>query len=161
MNIEHAWAAGFWDGEGCVSLTYRQYSKNTPKIPRIMVQIAQVDRRVLDRFQKAVGFGEVLGPYKQRNENSQPYYVWRVEGNTHLLMIRNKLAPYLGEVKLKQMDNALTARKEWEDTATCLVHGTRLTVTTRGTWRCVTCLSEAGKKAAAARWGRKEGDANV
>lgn len=156
LDTDYAWAAGFWDGEGCVSLTYRQFSKNTPRIPRIVVQIAQVDRRVLDRFQQIVGYGNVLGPYEQVNKNAKDYYVWRVEGVLHLAKIRDMLSPYLSEIKLKQMNDALKARQDWENTATCFVHGDRLVVTTRGTWRCTKCLSEAGVKAAEARWGGKD-----
>jgi len=156
-DTDYAWAAGFWDGEGCVSLTYRQWSENTPRIPRIVVQVAQVDRRVLDRFQSVVGYGNVLGPYKPRSNNAQPYHVWRVEGVPHLQRMRDLLAPYLGEVKLNQMDIALEARRVWEKTATCLVHGTRLVENVSGgRWNCPACLSDAGKKAAKARWGSKD-----
>lgn len=155
-NVDYAWAAGFWDGEGCVSLTYRQFSKNTPKIPRIVVQVAQVDRRVLDRLQNILGYGNVIGPYSPRTKNSQPYYVWRVEGVPNLSKIREKLSPYLGEIKLKQMDDALKARQVWEETATCLVHKTRLEQSTSGQWRCKECLSAAGKKRAAARWKKEK-----
>lgn len=154
-----AWAAGFWDGEGCVSLSYRQYSENTPKIPRIVVQIAQIDTRVLKRFQNIVGYGNILGPYKPKNKNSKPYWVWRVEGNLHLKSIREMLSPYLDEIKLHQMDRALNARKEWEDNAVCLVHNTRLEqVSSGGRWRCRACLSDAGKKRARVMWPSKEGD---
>lgn len=50
---EMAWAAGFFDGEGCFSYSRKVY---TPTIA-----IAQVDRQVLDRFRAAVGIGKVYG----------------------------------------------------------------------------------------------------
>lgn len=155
-ETDFAWAAGFWDGEGCVSLTYRQYGENTPKIPRIVVQVSQVDRRVLDRLRTILQYGSVLGPYNPKTKNSQPYYVWRVEGVPHLQKIRTMLFPYLGEVKLTQMDNALEARKIWEETATCFVHETRLEQTNAGRWRCRRCLSDAGKKRATAQWAARK-----
>ena len=157
-DTDYAWAAGFWDGEGCVSLTFRQFSDSTPAIPRIVVQVAQVDRRVLDKFKNIVDYGNVLGPYAPRTKNSQPYYVWRVEGVPHLKTIRDHLAPFLSVVKLEQIDSALEARLNWEQNAHCHTHGDKITQTTAGTWRCATCLSEAGKKAAIARWGSKEND---
>ena len=147
MNIEHAWAAGFWDGEGCVSVSH----KGKHSSPRIVVQIAQVDRRVLDRFQAAVGYGNVLGPYTHKNKNAQPYYIWRVEGVPHLNKIRDILSPYLGEVKLAQIDKALEERRVWEETATC-DKGHRLSRSPKGHWRCAECQSEQGKKNATARW---------
>lgn len=55
-------------------------------------------------------------------------------------------------------DKVRVAAFESGDTAKCFVHDIRLTATSRGTWRCADCLSEAGKKAASARWGRMEND---
>lgn len=151
MNTDYAWAAGFWDGEGNVSLTYR----GAHKIPRIMVQVAQVDREVLDRFQRIVGFGNVLGPYEPRTKNSRPYHVWRVEGVTHLRALRDLISPWLGTEKTNQIDTALKARLVWEQTGTC-VKGHRLSQSAKGHWRCHTCQSELGKRNATARWGTKE-----
>ena len=160
-DTDAAWAAGFWDGEGNVSLTYRQFGPNTPKIPRVVIQVAQVHTEVLEKFQSIIGMGKINGPYKPKTKNSQPYYVWRLEGVPHLNGFRKIIAPYLGSIKLKQIDDAIFARKNWEENARCLVHDTRLEVSSRGTWRCKQCLSDAGKRSAAARWAREEGDANV
>ena len=154
MSTDYAWAAGFWDGEGCVSLTHRQHGYSSTPVPRIVVQVAQVDRRVLDRLQSILGYGNILGPYKPKTKNSQPYYVWRVEGVKHLSTIRDMLSPYLGEVKLEQMDAALEARKVWEETATCS-SGHRLSQSEKGHWRCFPCQSEHGKRNMAARWAKE------
>lgn len=152
-ETDRAWAAGFWDGEGCVSLTYRSYGYSTNPIPRIVVQVAQVDRRVLDKFQKIMGYGNILGPYKPKTKNSNPYYVWRVEGNTHLQEIFDILGPYLSEAKTEQMQRALDARKHWEETATC-AEGHRLSKSNKGHWRCFECQSKQAKKNMAARWAK-------
>lgn len=151
METEYAWAAGFWDGEGCVSLTFRGPS-NTP---RVVAQVAQVDREVLDKFSRIMGVGNVLGPYPARHENSQPYFCWRVEGAPHLRQIRDKLCQYLGSIKLEQIDNALQVRKNWEESA-CCEKGHRLSLSPRGHWRCEPCQSERGKANAAARWARQK-----
>ncbi len=153
-DTDRAWAAGFWDGEGCVSLTHRAYGYSSNPIPRIVLQIAQVDRRVLDKFQRIMGYGNVLGPYKPKTKNSSPYYVWRVEGNKNLQPIFELLAPYLSEAKTEQMQRALDARRYWEETATCQL-GHRLSKSDKGNWRCFECQSEKGKKNAAARWSGK------
>lgn len=147
--VDFAWAAGFWDGEGCVSLTYRNGQ------PRIVVQVAQVDREVLDKFCSIMEFGNVLGPYFQTNENAQPYYVWRVEGNTHLQRLKMRIGPWLGTVKLDQINKALKARKEWEDTAQCS-KGHRLSKSPKGHWRCAECQSVQGKINATARWAKQK-----
>jgi hypothetical protein len=59
---ELAWAAGLFDGEGCFSYTERAGFG--------VATISQVDRRVLDRFQRAVGgLGKVYGPYASRSSD--------------------------------------------------------------------------------------------
>jgi hypothetical protein len=53
---ELAWAAGFFDGEGCFSFT--------TKAGYGAAAIGQVDRAPLERFQAAVGgLGKIYGPY--------------------------------------------------------------------------------------------------
>lgn len=49
---ELAWAAGFFDGEGCTSVSKVWGAQRTP-VPRI--SIAQTDPRPLERFHRAVG----------------------------------------------------------------------------------------------------------
>lgn len=153
MNTNYSWAAGFWDGEGCVSLSYR----GAHRIPRIVLQVAQVDREVLDKFQSIMEVGNVLGPYPARNSNSQPYHVWRVEGVPHLSSFKTKLEPYLGTQKKNQIEAALAARADWELNGKCSL-GHRLSQSAKGHWRCATCQSEQGKRNATARWGSKEND---
>ena len=55
---ELAWAAGFFDGEGCFSYTEKaRYGVAT---------ITQADIRPLDRFKTAVRVGNVYGPYDKK-----------------------------------------------------------------------------------------------
>lgn len=150
-DVDYAWAAGFWDGEGNVSVTFIGPHKR----PRLVVQIAQVQKELLDRFQKIVEFGNVLGPYEPRTKNSQPYYVWRVEGVTHLESLYEKIGYYLSHPKRWQMNEALKIRKQWELWGRCQ-KGHRLSKSPKGHWRCAECQSEQGKKNATARWGSKE-----
>lgn len=101
MNThELAWAAGFFDGEGCVSLlksgrhTYPQ------------VGISQVDRMVLDRVTEAVGFGKVYGPYKTPRK---PQYLYSVYGFEKTQALMAFLWPWLSPVKRAQFKRILYA----------------------------------------------------
>ena len=56
---ELAWAAGFFDGEGCTlcrkpKTGYRQLS----------FEVAQNEISTLRRFESALGFGSISGPYR-------------------------------------------------------------------------------------------------
>lgn len=64
MNREElAWAAGFFDGEGCFS-----YSKSGQYV---CVSIGQTVREPLERFKLAVGLGVIYGPYSSDRYQSR------------------------------------------------------------------------------------------
>lgn len=83
---ELAWAAGFYDGEGCTSNGY----------DRIRCTIGQKERTTLDRFVKAIGFGNVRGPYAVGNR----YVVCYNREKARIVL--NMLWPYLCEPKRSQ-----------------------------------------------------------
>ena len=65
---ELAWAAGFFDGEGCF-LSSIQISHNSP-YRNINANLAQKERAVLLRFRNIVGFGNIGKP----NKNNASYW---------------------------------------------------------------------------------------
>lgn len=72
QEIEIAWAAGFWDGEGCC---YRGKGGD------LRMSISQCSPEPLERFQKAIGFGNVTGPYGYPDKPEwRPAWFWRVQG---------------------------------------------------------------------------------
>ena len=91
MNTETAWAAGFFDGEGCVSSTVSRNGKGY-RYAQINVSIGQVHREVLDRFCVAVGMGKVYGPYL-KSGNRQPQWRWDVSGVTKIRALLAILLP--------------------------------------------------------------------
>ena len=95
--LEQSWAAGFFDGEGCVFL-HRQKDR---KARSVRLDIAQTDRRVLDRFLSAVGHGKVYGPYPGSNKgkNNQDYWRYTCCAKEHVNDVLNQLWPFLSEQK--------------------------------------------------------------
>jgi len=88
-----AWAAGLFEGEGCV-----YSSTQTPPQPRL--QIRMCDRGPLDRFCLIVGYGKVHGPYKTHKTgetnkgNWRDNYSWQVHGQPATEVAR-LIFPYL------------------------------------------------------------------
>ena len=103
-EIELSWAAGFFDGEGCVC--YSRHN-NRSCYGRIDVSISQVDRRVLDRFIQATALGHITGPYATQLGRSQ----WRygLTRYTSIKQLYDLLCPYLSEVKLEQFRQCFSA----------------------------------------------------
>lgn len=100
-DIELAWAAGFFDGEGTVSQTT---AKGTHK-RYLIVRLAQTDRRPLERFAAAVGHGRVNGPYTHTKGEGRwsDFYTWQA-GGSKAEMVLAKLDPFLSAPKREQAE---------------------------------------------------------
>jgi hypothetical protein len=104
-QTEIAWAAGFFDGEGCTS------SRGTGSEGRwwyINVQITQVERSTLDRFRAAVGVGTVRGPYTRKEKSDKCHSHYRYDAhNEEAKRVIELLWPYLSDPKRAQHIAAL------------------------------------------------------
>lgn len=105
-EVELAWAAGFFDGEG------HSRAQGTKRSPRkyLQLHITQTDRQVLDRFDEAVGVSGVRGPYMSKGR-IKPLFYWRVTGKKAVEVFES-LRPYLSEIKIAQADAALADIRE-------------------------------------------------
>lgn len=79
-RAEIAWAAGLFEGEGCI----------TQSSGRLAVRLNGTERSVIDRFCAIVGEGKVYGPYTQdgcadaARYRWKPYFVWVAYGGRGL-----------------------------------------------------------------------------
>jgi hypothetical protein len=100
---ELAWAAGFFDGEGCFS-----YS---PASRYVCVSIGQTERDPLNRFRNAVGLGKVNGPYDNRRPGrltKKPQYFYQAYGYEKVQAIAAMLWFWLGSTKRDQAHRVLS-----------------------------------------------------
>lgn len=95
-ETELAWAAGFFEGEGCIS------SARPRAVLRIRAAVSQNGPHapaILQRFVDAVGFGKVLGPYdySDRYENTPtklPRYVVQYQTDEQVAKLMLLLGPH-------------------------------------------------------------------
>jgi len=85
-TTEISWAAGLFEGEGCISLNHR-----SP-----MAQLGTTDLDVLRRFQRAVGFG-VISPPRRPRFSTKPYWAWRCHGFAAVQALVAMFWSWLGE----------------------------------------------------------------
>lgn len=104
---EIKWCAGFFDGEGHVRVD--QHRGGATKVARI--DITQADRRVLDRFQRAVGLGKVYGPYDRRYAHQRDRYEYVAIYFERVQAIIAMLWQWLDEIKRDQARTALLAAR--------------------------------------------------
>jgi hypothetical protein len=93
-----AWAAGFYEGEGSVTLV----------AGRLTVQIKNNDREPLERFRAAVEAGTIYGPYSYPGGrlSRKPFWVFVAGGGAALNIVR-AIAPWLSQRRLGQILDAL------------------------------------------------------
>lgn len=108
-----AWAAGFFDGEGCFH-TSKPYKKKPNSKPRLHIAaiITQIHPEVLDRFCEILGVGSVRGPYQRGGDRSN---IWRYQTQrpAEVKYIYEMLYPWLGSIKRAQGKEALGRYDEW------------------------------------------------
>ena len=86
------WFAGFFDGEGCVTL-HRKLRRNGKPCYELLIQVAGTHFLTLDTLSKIWGFGTVRLP-KFANIRWKPCWHWLVYGSKALFLLENIL-PYL------------------------------------------------------------------
>ena len=105
-----AWAAGFFDGEGCTT-TSRAYQKTYVKLDgtesvlsadSISVIIHQNHPEVLVRFRDVVKIGKVGGPYQDKRHLGTQYWQYRISGVERVRQVLALIWPWLGSQKRDQ-----------------------------------------------------------
>lgn len=129
-QLEIAWAAGFFDGEGHTRVskrstyrlkdgTHRTYNHNVSPV----VQMSQTDKVLLVRFRKAMGGrGTISGPFQHKANNPLwsefwCYRCWKLEDSIEVMEM---LMPFLSQPKKGQWRKTLAevrrARRNWSVT---------------------------------------------
>ncbi len=92
---EIAWAAGLFEGEGCITETRG----------RLILRIHMTDEPVVRRFDDIVTCGLVYGPYRQDNNRDgyrrKPFWAW-VASDYNAYDALNLLAPWLSDRRLER-----------------------------------------------------------
>lgn len=98
---EIIWAAGFFDGEGCIWL------KNNRRC--LALNVSQSDLRPLDRFEEAVNLGEVKHPDRpyrrllKSGKYGKPEYKWACYNLPGIMKTIRLLWPHLSNPKRIQI----------------------------------------------------------
>jgi len=81
-ELESAWLAGLFEGEGCIALGKSKYKLKDGAASQSVypvVVMASTDKDVIDKFHKLVGFGRLYGPYWLKL-STKPQWIWRGSG---------------------------------------------------------------------------------
>jgi hypothetical protein len=110
-----AWAAGFFDGEGCTYITNVKYKGVTgtyvyPGIRMSLDQGGDEAIELLSKFREATGnVGHIYLPKKvSQKENRKPMFKWHVSGIDKCQIVYSALWPFLSNTKREQIIKAAT-----------------------------------------------------
>ena len=160
--LELAWAAGFFDGEGCI----RASCDDRHGYRYLSLAVSQVELEPLARFQRAVGCGAITGPHTQRQHpNSRPIYRYHLGKRRDILGVLNLLWPYLSGPKKRQAETAKSEERIAGGTRCKLqthckrghpFEGDNLHILPNGYRLCLECRRATGRESARRRyWQRK------
>lgn len=108
-DADIAWAAGLFEGEGCIGIWWPPSKAEHWKHPQIRLSVAMTDRDVVEEFCRVVGCGTV-GPEKRlRPPQTKTVHVWTIGNRDDVERILLALLPRLGS---RRKDKALTALAE-------------------------------------------------
>ena len=94
------WAAGLFEGEGCISFDHRSPNTRT-------VQMKMTDLDVMERYVDVVGYGKLRGPYKEKRPGTKPFWQHSVYKGSEVLRILKMFLPHLGKRRAKKAIEAI------------------------------------------------------
>jgi len=103
---EIAWAAGLFEGEGCITKQPRR-----PHQPRL--QLASTDRDVVEQFREVIGCGSIslMSRSERLTENPKPIWAWVAVSNS-AVQVLHELLPYLGKRRSAKAREVIALREE-------------------------------------------------
>lgn len=93
-----AWAAGFVDGEGCISIVKQTFQGKRRPIYRVRLQVAQSDLGVLQKLQKILGVQSSIAEIQWRADQNDWAYSLNIDGR-HAMGALLLLEPFLRRKK--------------------------------------------------------------
>lgn len=94
-----AWAAGLFEGEGCISLR----NKTRTTRPGIRFTLSSTDKDVVDRFHTVVGCGSVTGPCWSTLATKEQWR-WAASRRADVILLAELLRPHLGTRRLARLE---------------------------------------------------------
>ena len=104
MNTDIAWAAGLFEGEGCIYIIKHRKKSAT-------LRLTSTDKDVVERFAQIVGVGNVLLETASRKSHWKPLYLWNISKREEVRRILVSFMPYLGERRKEKAIEALNVMR--------------------------------------------------
>lgn len=92
-DVDAAWAAGLWEGEGCFSC-----HRNSRGRVQTQALISSTDEDVILKFQRIIGYGSIRERIPKPGQTAKkPYWVWQITSRKDFKNLVLTLWPHLCE----------------------------------------------------------------
>lgn len=108
MNEDHAWFAGFFEGEGNVRLSSRRTGNHQRAYGSPALDICQVNKEPLEKVLQLFPFGHLYGPYQYKS-NRQPHYKFMITGRDRVELVYRIIFPLLSAKRRAQFRDTFAA----------------------------------------------------
>lgn len=102
MDPQIAWAAGLFEGEGCITHIQRRPTSGLYPV----LQLSMTDFDVVQRFMGILG-SHTQSIVKPRKEHHKPQLMWRTAKKTEVQRILSLFLPYFGQRRAYKALNIL------------------------------------------------------
>lgn len=109
-DIQLAWAAGFFDGDGCTSITKQQVEGRKNKTYRLRLTLVQNCQDTLKHFERVLDEQAFITTPGPKLEYNKQIFSLIYDGR-HALAVLQKLQPYL----IRKRMGALAAMRFWQE----------------------------------------------
>ena len=103
-DIDIAWAAGLFEGEGTLHLA-RHGKSTVPRYPQVSLGMCDLD--VVERFMAVVGVGPIRKQDRSHLPNHQDCYYWVCENGRDCAAVIDMLIPFFGARRSKRAAEVL------------------------------------------------------
>lgn len=104
-DVEIAWAAGLFEGEGCITIC--NVKDRHHRLPLLRLQVQMTDSDVVERFARIVACGSVSPELRFGRPHHKPTYRWLVSSRAECERLLLMFLPYFGERRLRRAHEML------------------------------------------------------
>jgi hypothetical protein len=97
QSLQIAWAAGLFEGEGCITLSEPIDKRNGMQHSYIALELRMTDKDVVDRFHEVVGYIGNMHYAKGQTVKHKGVWGWRCTRRADCIKVILMFWPYLGE----------------------------------------------------------------
>ena len=102
-----AWAAGLFEGEGCVNIARNYWTRKGEKrsrpTPQCKLVVSMTDREPVEKFAAIFG-GRVNGPYQYGKKHYKPFWSAQIDSPPAVKSAAQAMYPYLSPRRQGQIE---------------------------------------------------------